>query len=87
MTNPIKRFKNSRARQKKRIKIMGKKGVSKQDASAFRAGMSAMAKGTSIEKAKGQQAIKRVGEYKAAAKGTGEADAHSIEGRKRYKSK
>ena len=56
-------------RRKKRIEIMGKSGVDKQDKRNARAEVKgALTPGDSVAKARGRQAVKRVGEYKAAAK-------------------
>ena len=56
-------------RRDKRVKIMGEKGVVRQDKRRAQAKLKAVfKKGDSVDKAEGRQAVKRVGEYKQKAK-------------------
>jgi hypothetical protein len=58
----------SNKRRAQREKIVGKKGVAKQNARATRADIKARVTGGSRTKASAVQATKRVGEYKRAKK-------------------
>ena len=59
-------FNKSQARRKKRISIMGKKGVAKQDAREARGTLKAAFTRDTKVKSFGREAVKRVGEYKKA---------------------
>jgi hypothetical protein len=64
-----KRIARKQSNIKNRKKIMGETGMVRQDMRGAQANMkAAFKKGDSVTKAKGRQAVKRVGEYKAATK-------------------
>ena len=66
-------------RKEKRVQLVGSEGVNRQDARRKKI--------NKLPKQVTRDVQKRMKEYRTGVVGTGEADAHSVEGRKGYKRK